>query len=516
MKFLDDRPLEQIVSQAWHAIDPVYRRAFAIVALINVLAFGFEMTNLTLHHDDVSQLFIQSDILGHYLGRFGTGWLHYYTQNAYFMPFLQMAQGIALMSAYGLLVAHFWGLRRTLDVVLIAAIVCVFPFMGQVFQYNTTMVTYAVAHLVAAAAVIVSTRATVGAVLAATLLYVAAFSIYQSVLANAATLFGFWALGRLLFADERNGFFSLAMLRSAIAALVAVTAAGLIYMAIVARMDIPFDSYQGASSAFSLGDGLNLGHALREILWGSRSFYFWPEHYFPAYLKKPQLVLLALAGLCCAWVARGIIAKVVALLVFGLTLFAPRLLQLLHADGNYHNLTLTAYALVVAGAVMLVHRSAPMALRNASATLASFLVAGYVVQSNWISTVNHLNMQAHVATVTQILARVRALPDADWDGRTAVVVGRYPMYSDYPYRRATGVATDFINAKHMQDLARLLRDEITFVPADATMADALGFAAGRPAWPHPQSVGVVDGMAVIVLSSDAAALSGRPLREPGF
>jgi 4-amino-4-deoxy-L-arabinose transferase-like glycosyltransferase len=164
MSTLIDTPLERTVAAWWGNVDPACRRAFFAALGINVLAFGWEMTNLTLHHDDVIHLFIQDTILGHYLGRFGHGWLYYYTQNHYFMPFLQMLQGIVLMSVYGVLVAHFWGLRRTVDIAVAAAIMCVFPYMASIYQYNTTMWAYPAAHLLAALAVILAARATVAPV----------------------------------------------------------------------------------------------------------------------------------------------------------------------------------------------------------------------------------------------------------------------------------------------------------------------------------------------------------------
>ena len=101
MRSFFSTPLETTFGKWWGGIDPAGKRAFFAVLVISVLAFGFEMTNLTLNHDDVNQLDIQDTILGHYLGRFGAGWLYYYTQNHYFMPFLQMTEGMFLMGAYG-------------------------------------------------------------------------------------------------------------------------------------------------------------------------------------------------------------------------------------------------------------------------------------------------------------------------------------------------------------------------------------------------------------------------------
>ena len=206
--------LEQVVADWWGGIDDACKKAFFIAVAVSVLAFGFEMTNLSLHHDDVQQMFIEDTILGHYLGRFGVGWLYYYTQNHYFMPFLQLAEGIVLMSVYGVVVARFWGVRQTIDIALIAAIVCVFPYMAQTYQYNTSMAVNPLAHLLAATAVILAVRATVRNVAFAAALFLAAFSIYQAVAANAATILAIWLLARLLYGGTDAPFFSRGTIRA--------------------------------------------------------------------------------------------------------------------------------------------------------------------------------------------------------------------------------------------------------------------------------------------------------------
>ncbi len=502
MKLLFSKPLDQVLSEAWRRVDPSYKTAFFLVVGINLLAFGFEMTNLTLHHDDVSHIFIQSTILGHYLGRFGFGWLHYYGQNAYIMPFLQMVEAIMLMTAYGMLISKFWGARKVLDIVLISSVLCVFPYMAQLYQYNTSVAAFSMAHFLAAAAVILSTRATFLHVVMASMLYVGAFSIYQSVVANAATIFCVWFLSKILFERDIESFFSKKMVKSVIAVLISVGVGGLIYLAIVSSMGLKFDSYQSAGQAFNLEGGMNLSYAVSEIVHGTRSFFFWPQNYFPEYLKKLQLVLLVVATVFCLWLPKGYAAKVSAVFVLVLTLFMPRVLQLLHPDGDYHNLTLTGYAVVIAGFIMIINRAGPILVRNLSSLLAIVLVAGYILQCNWISTVNHLNMLAHYTTMTQILARIRSLPDEQWDGKSIVVVGSYDMSSVYPYKSATGVATEFIDPPHMQHLARLMREDVNFVAADNTMPKVIQYAAKHVPWPHPASVGIVDGIGVVVLSKD--------------
>lgn len=495
-------PLDQTIANWWNTINLEYKRAFLFVFAVSLLAFGFEMSNLTLHHDDVSQFFIQDTILGHYVGRFGLGWLNYYGQSAYFMPFLQMLEGIFFMSMYGLFVARFWGAQNTMDIVLVASILSVFPYMAQVYQYNTAMATYSLAHFLAAAALILSTRASFLYIAIAAFLYAAAFSIYQTVIASAATIFVVWALINLLFRKEGQNFFNRAVVSSTIAALVSVGLGGLLYLAAVSSMDMKLDSHQAANQAFSIKEGFNLSYAVSAISDGSRSFFFWPEHYFPVYLKNLQLVFLVSAGILCIWLPRSIGGKVGAVVMLIVGSLAPRLLQLLHPEGNYHSLTLTAYAVLIAGTVMIINKAGHVLLRNLSIILAFFLIGGYILQCNWISTVNYLNTLAHYTTLTQVLSRIRSLPEVDWDGKKIAVVGSLDLPSDYPYKNATGVANEFMDAKHMQHLANLMRDNVQFISADSKTPEALEYAATHPIWPHPKSVGVVKGTGIVVLSKD--------------
>lgn len=504
MRSLIDTPLESIAADLWGRLDVSCRKAFFVALGINVLAFGFEMTNLTLHHDDVIHFFIQDTILGHYLGRPGFGWLHNFTQNHFIIPFLQMAEAMVAMSVYGVLVGHFWGLRRTLDLALVSGILCVFPYMGAVYQYNTSMFPFAAAHLLAALCVVLATRATLAYVAGAAVLFMAALSVYQAVAANAATIFVVWLLGRHLFGGAEERLTSRRTVRSVAGVLAAVLAGGAMYLLAISAMRLAPDEIHSSEEAFRLGGALNWSLSIPEILQGTRAFYLWPEGYFPGYLKTLQLAALAAAGVACFWLPKRPSDRIVAVALLGLAILAPRAVQLLHPKGNFHSLTLTAYAVVIAGAVMIVNRVGRVATRNIAVVLTAVLVAGYVIQCNWISTVNYLNTMAHVTTLTQVLARVRALPDPGWDGKTIAVVGLLKMSSDYPFRGATGVASRFMDASHMGALARLLRDDARFVQADRSMPAILEYAATSPTWPAPGSVAVVKGTGVVVFSRTEA------------
>jgi len=293
------------------------------------------------------------------------------------------------------------------------------------------------------------------------------------------------------------------MLRSTIGALLSVGVGGLIYVVAVSFMDLNFDTSHAAGEAFNLRKEINFTYALSEIMQGTRSFFLWPENYFPDYLKKLQLVFIAGAGIFCLLLPKSPGGKIGAVLLLVLASFTPRILQLIHPAGIYHNLTLTAYALVIAGAVVIINRAGrTVAIRNASTVLAFFLIAGYIMQCNWISTVNYLNTLAHYTTLTQVLARARSLPDTNWDGKKIAVVGKYKMSADYPFKSATGVAVSYMDAFHMQHLANLIRDDVKFVTADSTMPEVLEYAAMHAPWPNPASVGIVNGAGVIVFSKE--------------
>jgi len=495
-------PIDQALTNLWNSLSSEYKKAFFIVVAVNLLAFGYEMTNLTLHHDDVGHIFIQDPKFGYDLGRFGLGWLYYYGQGAHFMPFLQMFESIILMTLYGMIAAHLWGTTKTTEIVFVAAIVSVFPFMAQVYQYNTAMFTYPLAHLLAASAVLLSTRTRLIPVVAASFLYVIAFSIYQSVVANAATIFLIWILARLLFTEAHGEFDVSKVAKSSVAAFIAVLFGGLLYLAALSVLNIQFDTYQGADKAFTLSDGIDPAYVASEIAKGTRSFFFWPENYFPNYLKKLQLAFLVSTVFLCFWLPKGIAKKVLAGVILFFVLIAPRSLQVLHPEGNYHNLTLTGYAVVIAGFVMITNRAGTVMVRNLSILLATGLIAGYVIQCNWISTVNQLNTYAHYTTMSQILGRIKSLNVGHLEGKKAVVVGSYDMPSDYPFKPATGVAKEFIDAPHMQKLARLMREEVIFVQADESMPGVWEYAMKHSKWPHPDSVGVVDGVPIVVLSKE--------------
>ena len=500
-----DTRLETLLVDRWRRIDPARKAAFVVALCVSVLAFGFEMTNLTLHHDDLVHLMVQKPLVGYYLGRFAHSWLFFYGLGGQFAPFLHMTVGMLLMAAYGVLVADFWGARRTLDVALVAVIVCIFPYMASVYQYNTAMIAYPLAHLLVASGVVLAVRMRWLSVVLGALCFFLAFSIYQAVLANAVTIFLVWLLTRAIVTGEPGADSIGTTVRASGAALLAVALGGILHVLVVSSLHIPFDSAQGADQAFSLRSrlehGLQLSYAASEVLRGTRAFFVWPEAYLSQPVKALQGLLIAGAAIGCLVLPRKVAAKLAALMLLLLALFSPRVMQFLHPTGTFHSLTVTAYALVIAAAAMLAMRLGSGWVRSGAALVGALLVVGYVAQCNWISTVNLLNTQAHFATTTQILTRLRTLPDQNWNGKDVAVVGSYDMPSTFPFIPATGVASEYMTPTHMTLIARLMRDEASFFKADGTMPRVTEFAANRRPWPHPQSIGVVDGVGVVVLSN---------------
>jgi hypothetical protein len=208
------------------------------------------------------------------------------------------------------------------------------------------------------------------------------------------------------------------------------------------------------------------------------------------------------AGIVCALLPKTILEKVATLFTFAACILAARSLQVVHPEGVYHELTLTSYAVTIAGFVMIVHRGTPLVVRNFASILTIVLIAGYVIQCNWISTVNYLNTLAHISKMTQIITSVMLSLDDSWDGKEVVVVGSYKMSSHYPYKKAVGVASEYIDAQHIQQFAYLLREKVKFVPASDGTPKAMSYAASHGPWPSSGAVGMIDGKGVLVLSKE--------------
>ena len=494
------RPLEDTLKAVWDAFPLEYRRAAAIIVVVNLAAFGFQMANLSFHHDDVAQFFRNDGKLGHQLGRYGYSWLHHYVQGSYYLPFLQLFEAILLTTAYGLVVAHAFGLRRTAEVAVLGSIVSVFPYMAQLYQYDTAAFPFAFAHLLAGLAAMLSLRGGRVGVVAAVLLYASAFAIYQSVLGNALAILAFATIFKLIFADDARSAHAGHALASFAGGLIAVACGGVLYVILVKLSGVPIDSYQGANKAFSLSDGVDIPLSLSVILKASRGAFVWPENYFPLWAKQLQLILIAMAGLYCLISTAGAGRKFAVLVLLLLGLLAPRALQFVHPQGAFHNLTLTAYAVVIAGAFAIVARCAGAIVRNAALVTAVLIVYAYLVQANWMATVNQLNWAAHQLTMSQILGRIDSLPRDAWDGKTVAVYGKLELVDTYPYRKQTGIAVSFIDEEHFQRFSRLLRQEVQVVTSKEMSADLRRTVEGLPTWPAAGSVQLVGNMAVVVLS----------------
>lgn len=497
---LAHRPIDDTIAAAWQAIPLPHRRALLTILLVNFAAFGYEMANLSFHHDDVIQFFRPDATLGHQLGRIGYSWLHFYVEGNYYLPFLQLLQGILCTSVYALLAASAWRIERSADIAAVGAVICIYPYMAQLYQYDTSAFPFALAHLLAGLAALSTLRSTVARVLAAAALYAAAFSIYQSVIANALCLMAFAMVVRAMKTRASGNFVSRDNLRDALGALLAVIGGGLLYLLLIKVSGIHIDSYQDADKAFSLSDGIQPALAFERLVTGSRNSLLWPENYFPLWLKQIQIALLLVAGTVCALVPRTASAKAGALVFFGLGVLAPRALQMLHPTGSFHNLTLTAYATLTAASLMIVLHAGATLLRNLAIVAALVLNFGYLLQANWMSTVNGLNWTAHQITMSQILARVQQLPTNDWDGKTVAVVGRLEFPDRYPFAKQTGMAVSFVDEEHFTNLSRLMRQDLQ-VRRSRDLPEAMRRRAAATApWPAVESVSAVDGMALVVLS----------------
>ena len=328
-------------------------------------------------------------------------------------------------------------------------------------------------------------------------------SIYQSVIANAAVILVIWLLAQIVQANREDASSRVTLLRASGWALAAPLAGGLLYVLAVSQIGYEARTYQHVDEAFSFEHALQPQLVVPAIIAGSKAFFLYPENYFPEFLKKLQLLLIAGGALAATLLSSGAKNKTLACLLIAAAAVSPRLLQFIHPTGQFHNLTLTAYAVLVAGLISILLKSRSNPVRSISILLCGALIWGFTVQCNWISTVGYLNHQAHFSLTNRILARLDALPADAWDGRSVAVFGRYAMPAEYPFLKATGIAPDFVDSDHMYFLARILRDKTSFIETDSAPAAAKEYALSHKPWPHQDSVGIAGGVAVVILSSPA-------------
>lgn len=176
-------------------------------------------------------------------------------------------------------------------------------------------------------------------------------------------------------------------------------------------------------------------------------------------------------------------------------------MQLIHPHYDYHDMTLTAYAISIAGSLTIINKAGNIIYRNIGNLIAIIMIWSYIIQCNWVSTVNHFNNIAHFSIMTEVFSRAGTAKPESWDGKTIIVDGKYKMLSSYPYRKAGGVSPEYIDEEHMQSLTTLLRRDISIISIGNSDLSFQKLAKSLPVWPASGSLVIKDGIAIVKMSN---------------
>ena len=182
---------------------------FWALILINLLSFGFIMSNLVLNHDDVQQSF-------NYNAWWGTGrWMAALIQEGIFqnhlLPFLTMSIGILLMLLYGFFVCRIWAINNSVNKFIVIAVLTTFPYMSNLYAYKTAQVVYPLSFLLTAIAFYLSCQKGKRTILYAGFIYMLAFACYQVVLGLIPSLFAFLMIFMMLQQNKDKQTYKLAL-----------------------------------------------------------------------------------------------------------------------------------------------------------------------------------------------------------------------------------------------------------------------------------------------------------------
>ena len=134
----------------WNSIDATYKNAFWLVMVFSLLAWGAELVNHTDNVDDYIQSMIHSPMVWTQLGRWGADILYFYGLGGWYMPTLHLLIGLIVNTSTILIAIYYFshGRKTSLsNIVLPAGLYVTFPYLTDVFGFNTAQVLIPLSNL---------------------------------------------------------------------------------------------------------------------------------------------------------------------------------------------------------------------------------------------------------------------------------------------------------------------------------------------------------------------------------
>jgi hypothetical protein len=501
--------IDRLVIAKWQEIDPNYKRIFFIFFMLNIFSYGFEMTNLILNYDDVVHFFeTEHPARGVAVGRWLWGVVHYFFLNQYFLPLVSLPISISCMFFYGYFICRIWQLTDVVSIFFIIVILSLFPYMADIYTFNSCALPYALSHGLAAAGIYVALKDRWFHIILGAFLISLSIAGYQTVISSIAVIVVFFGIISLNIEIGPNNFKE--TLRNVLKIILAVLIGFILYFASVKISlyitGMHLAAHGGADSMFSL-KSKSLFAGFSKAFSGTTDFLFSSEAYFPLYIKAIYTMFMSLSIIFLLKnIKNSRLKSLFSILLLTSAIFLARFLQIVNPDAHYPARTLTSYAVLYAGCFMICTKFDSIFLRNLVLIGASIMCLGFIYQNNQKFVTGLQNTRAEQAFISRIIARAEQLPGySKLKHKVFASIGRLPrgaLYNGYPFSGPPGI--NLFSATGRSTIIpalRLMRID-AIPPTIKQMRIAEEYARTHRAWPHPDSVAIVDDVVVIVLSNN--------------
>jgi len=496
------------------AVDRRHLRVFLVVFCLNLLAHGTILTAFIY----TNHVFPNVWPTGFPTYRSFEGrWFHdvtWFLQGGAGITFLHSIVGIAVQVLTGILFARALNRTDTLSLFGTAALVSLFPYVGDYYSWSGDNVVLSLGDLLAVLGLIIAKKG-LRFVPAAAIVWHMSLACNQTKVATIAVLICIYALALLQQCEGRAERLAEA-LRSAAAALLAFGGAVTLYFAILKLLyvagAIP-DTEHYARRLTIVGVGQIPGRlqlAMRDLggRLSSRNDLVAPSVKWASALLAAGSVVALLTRVATTRVAgiRRVWTVLVATTVVGLATLSTQLTYVVSPNAYWPAARFrTVLAFFVAGLLVLPLDGVRRLYRNLLVVFLVFTVWSFVTTNAAVGQQAVMRSTAEVAAVSRIMSRIERLPGFSLDQRYAlVVVGALPDYLTRSDIAKVDVRTNvcepaFRPYRQTEMLNWLLGRQVFGRGVPADLAVAQQYASSQLPYPAEGSVVLLGGRLVVVV-----------------
>jgi hypothetical protein len=509
------------IQRVWISIPASSKFICAVVVIANLLAYGFIFANLTLNHDAFGA--ITADGSYHRgTGRWMADLLYMKILGAFEIIWLYDLAGMFLFIVAGFSICRTLGIADTSIRLTILLCYTLFPYTCNYYAYPFYAPIYGFASVMSVLGIELGRSSSLRSKIVGGLCVALSLASYQAFVATALTLVCLLIATRVCRTDNWKEVGR--VLLNDLAPQLGVIAGGCLLYALSVRgmtawLGVVLTDYQGANSMMDITSE-SIFQGFKLALKGTLTFFGRTDPTFqfgyenPYYAGLPKIINCVVALIAAINLFQDSSRKLIGLASVGfllLGLIAPRSVQVLHPEANYHELALGGYALYLAGLLAIALDARAKLLRVVVQGAVIVLIFSFIHSNNVAAMSLTLDYQATLHWANRVLARAEALPNygtLNYPARKQFVfIGNGYQISQWQYRgrpflSSTGIS-DGIPDIVFGSLFQLLRvNATTYGVSKQSLELAKRYAETHRAWPAEDSLTVLpDGTIVVVLEN---------------